>query len=171
MAIGYWFAIGVAVLAGCHRSESPGSGARPSPSPVPTIEVSSRQAAPPAADDAANDNDDDKPMGPEFEIDADANWYLGFPPMTVTFTAKALNGAPPFTYTWHFADGSPDGTGEWIEHTYVELGAYQPFVEGKDANGELSQVSFFVRVVTLEDWARIKEVDPALLRATPSPTP
>jgi hypothetical protein len=165
MAVGYWLAIGVAVLAGCQRSEAPGPGARPSP--VPSIVVSSKQAAP-AADDDDNDN---KPLGPEFEIDADANWYFGFPPMTVTFTAKALNGAPPFTYTWNFADGSPPGTGERVEHTYVELGTYQPVVEGKDANGELSQVAFIVKVIALEEWARVKGIDPALLRATPSPTP
>jgi hypothetical protein len=181
LGFGYWLAIGLALLAGCQRSESPSSGARPSPVPSiagPTSAPSPPEAQPstvatPDADDA-DDNDDDKPMGPEFEIDADADWFFGYPPMKVNFTAKAMNGTPPFVFTWDFGDGSPQETGQPKEHIYVNYGEYHPFVTGKAANGEESRVSFIVKVVSLEEWARVKGVDPALLRAasaSPAPTP
>jgi PKD repeat protein len=179
-------AAALAFVASCQRNEAPAPVPAASPTPAivvapkPLVTVartsgSPRPATSPgeAAEDAADDDDDiDKPWGPEFEIDADANWYYGFPPMDVTFTAKALNGAPPFTYVWDFADGSPTATGETTQHQYAKTGRYQAFVIGSDGNGEKSRVDFVILVVTPEEFAQRKGIDVSnLIRTSPMPTP
>jgi hypothetical protein len=174
------FAI-IAMIAACERTQSPPALPSPAPSLTPAVSnapSASVGAAPspalsPDADEASDDDDDDidKPWGPEFEIDADANWYFGFTPMHVVFTAKPLNGSPPFTYTWEFADGSPKATGERIEHTYEKVGQYSPFVTGTDGKGEHYTVTFLVTIVTKEEYALAKGIDPTQLKQIPPPSP
>lgn len=36
----------------------------------------------------------------------------------LTFTARAWNGTPPYTFTWSFGDGTPDGSGQVTTHLY-----------------------------------------------------
>jgi hypothetical protein len=182
MRVGYSLAIILAVLAACQRTESPSS--RPSPSPAATVIVAPRaDSAPPAAagpsaavspgaEEAAADQDDDilKPWSDEFEIDADPDWYFGYLPMVVTFTAKPLNGIPPFSYVWDFGDGSPTTTGERAVHVYTNKGSYHPAVVGTDGRGQQYRVEFIIDALTRDEYAQAKHVDPALL-PTPVPTP
>jgi hypothetical protein len=172
------------LLAACSRNEAPAPVPAVSPTPAIVIAPTSvatavgpagspRPAGSPGAEEAAEEVDDiDKPWGSEFEIDADANWYYGFPPMDVSFTAKPLNGVPPFTYEWDFGDGSPKAKGEQAEHRYDNKGRYMPFVVGTDGNGEKYRVDFVVLVVTPEEFAQRKGIDVSqLIRPTFRPTP
>lgn len=166
----------------CQREQQPIASPSPSPPALPpaaavspaavaTSRVPPPGASPrPAASNEDDDEDDDidKPWGAEFEIDADANWYFGYAPMAVMFAARPLNGSPPFTYTWNFADGSPPATGETVTHRYENPGSYTPSVTGKDANNETYTVSFYVRVVTPAEYAEGKQIDPNTL---PTSTP
>lgn len=172
----------IVLIAACERNP-PAPPAVPSPAPTlkpaapstPSARLgeSPAPAVSPQADDASDDDDDDidKPWGSEFEIDADANWYFGFAPMNVSFTAHALNGSPPYSYTWDFADGSPTTTGDHAEHVYEKVGRYASFVVGTDANGEHYQINFLIIVVTKEEYATTKGIDPQELRQLPLPSP
>ena len=170
-----------AALAACQRAETPSAAA---PSPARTSAAAPSVVAPPpavpegpapqpsplatAADDESDD--DNVPMGPEYEIDADADRYFTYPLATVMFDARPLNGEPPFTYTWDFADGSPQESGPRVEHRFDNIGNYHVLVKSKDKSGEMSHVELIIDVVSREDWARVKGVDPATL-PSPVPTP
>jgi len=169
------------LLFACQREQQPASPPSPSPRALPPAiaaspavgtspapRVPSPGISPQAADDDDEDDDIDKPWGPEFEIDGDASWYFGWAPMVINFTVHPLNGSPPFTYTWDFADGSPPETGEMVVHRYETPGAYSASVTGKDGNGETYRTEFFIRVVTPEEYAERKRVD---LKALPTSTP
>ena len=158
------------LLVGCSRSEEPA----PSPPPAATAHVSAAATArPPAApvvDDEIEDEEDDdsKPSGPEFEIDANASTYFGYIPKTIAFQAGALNGTPPFTYTWDFGDGTDPAHGPYVVHVFKKDGRSDVFVTGKDANGETSRVQLAIVLLTPEEFARRKGLDP---RTLPSETP
>src|SRR5207237_9101391 len=123
---------------------------------------SRRQAVRWAGDEEADAEDDDNlPMGTDFEIDANASRYLAYPPVTVQFDARPLNGEPPFTYTWDFADGSPPAAGPRAEHRFENLGNYHVIVKATDKSGQLSHVELIIDIVSREDWARVKGLDPA----------
>jgi hypothetical protein len=177
------------LIAACQRDESrpaPGPSAPPKATPAAQPAQASAASTAPAAsppkaaesgdeadnDSSANDNEDiDKPWGTEFEIDADANRYFGYPPMLVMFAAKPLNGKPPFTYTWDFGDGGSHVTGEVVNHVYDKIGRYTAFVEGKDGNGETYRVSFIIAVVSAQDFASRKGLDVSTLPSlSPVPT-
>jgi hypothetical protein len=180
MRIAGLLAIALAMLAACEHSGSP----TPVPSAVatisivPTAVVAAAATAPspgasarplPASDDD-DDDDFDKPSGPDFEIDADADWYFGFNPMTVHFTAHALNGTPPFKFVWNFGDASSEATGDSAVHFYDKVGRYNAFVVGTAANGETDRVDLIIGVVTPEEYAERKGLDVSQLRPVPSPT-
>ncbi|HEY2388135.1 MAG TPA: PKD domain-containing protein [Candidatus Binatia bacterium] len=174
------------LIAACQRDESrpapapsapPKAAAALAQTPAAVASSASAAAAPKAepSNDAAADNDDgdddiDKPWGTDFEIDADANRYFGYPPMVVMFGAKPLNGKPPFTYTWDFGDDSAHVTGEIVNHMYDKIGRYTAYVEGKDGTGETYRVSFIIAVVSPEDFATRKGLDVSTL-PSPSPVP
>lgn len=157
------------VLQACSRSDEAPRSVSP---PVPP-QLTAAPAASPASANEGEDEDDDmaKPWGPEFEIDADASNYYGPVPLIITFTAKPLNGSPPFTYTWDFGDGSPPATGERVEHTYTTPARINAHVIGSDASKETSRVDFIMLLVSPEDFVRQKNLDPALLKNHPSPAP
>jgi hypothetical protein len=173
------------VLSACARSDeqqpphpAPTVLAAPTvlPSVLPTVAASispGPHATPASADADAEDEDEDdemaKPWGPEFEIDAEASNYYGPVPVIITFTAKALNGSPPFTFAWDFGDGSPAGTGERTEHTYTTPAKIMAHVIGTDASGATSRVDFLMTFVTPEEFVRYKDLDPSLLKKQPSP--
>jgi hypothetical protein len=177
-----------ALACSCSRSEAPA----PVPSPVRTLAPVARAevvpppagveaspvAAPAPAGSPGTDaeefewNLDTEASGPDFEIDADATSYYMPLPNTVTFKAKALNGTPPFTFTWNFGDGSPTETGEVVKHTYTKLGRADAVVDGKDANGETSRVTLGLLVTTPESFVQRMDLDPKLVdnwRGGPSP--
>jgi PKD repeat protein len=113
----------------------------------------------------------DEPQDAEFEIDADATSYFMPVGNVVTFKAKALNGTPPFTFTWNFGDGSESATGELVKHTYNKLGRLDAIVTGTDASGASSLVQLGLLVVTPEDWAKKLGLDAKVLENYPSPSP
>ncbi len=117
-------------------------------------------------------NLDTEPAGPDFEIDADATSYFMPLPNTVTFKAVALNGTPPFTFTWNFGDGSPPETGAMAKHTYTKLGRVDAVVDGKDANGDTARVTLGLLVTTPENFVQRLDLDPKIAenwRGGPSP--
>ena len=124
-----------------------------------------------AADDDFEWNLAEEATDADFEIDADATSY--FMPLlnTVTFKAKALNGTPPFTFTWNFGDGSPQGSGELVKHTYTALGTFDARVTGSDASGSKSVVTLRLLVTTREDFAAQLGLDPTTLDTLPAPSP
>ncbi|MCC6764427.1 MAG: PKD domain-containing protein [Deltaproteobacteria bacterium] len=80
-------------------------------------------------------NFDEEASDTEFEIDAAATAFYMPRGNIVTFKAKALNGTPPFSFTWDFGDGSPPGSGEMIKHRFEKLGNIEVTVRAKDASG------------------------------------
>jgi PKD repeat protein len=92
----------------------------------------------------------DEAQDTDFEIDAGATSFYMPSGNTVTFKAKALNGTPPFTFTWNFGDGSPKGSGEMIKHTFTMLGDIDVIVTGRDASGAESVMTLGIAVATLE---------------------
>jgi len=171
--------------AACSRGEAPRAVATPvatltpnaaaspqtsgRPAPVATVAGSPTGAA--AADDDFEWNLAEEASGTDFEIDADATSY--FMPLlnTVTFKAKALNGTPPFTFTWNFGDGSPEGSGALVKHTYTTLGTFDARATGSDASGSTSVVTLRLLVTTPEGFAAQLGLDPKLLETLPSPSP
>lgn len=181
MRTGHWLAI-VAMLAACQCEKSPATppsptSTAPAGTPIATSTIAAMSPAPgasPAAEQDEDDDDDDmkKPWSAEFEIDGDANWYFGWAPMLVSFNARPLNGSPPYTYTWAFDDGSSEATGVTAQHLYTKPGTYNAAVTGKDGSGETYTVSFFIRVVSPEEYGETKGIDPALLpTSVPSVSP
>ena len=55
-------------------------------------------------------------------------------------------------------------------HRFDNLGNYHVFVKSTDKSGEWSHVELIIDVVSREDWARVKGIDPATL-PSPVPTP
>ncbi len=185
----------LAALLGCQRSETD-TGTAPSPgrtiaappivaapsvaAPVAASSPAQAPSAVPSAEEEADEEDDNKPMGTDFEIDADASRYMAYPPVTIQFDARPMNGEPPFNYNWDFADGSPPATGPRLEHRFEKLGNYHVIVKATDKSGQLSHVELVIDIVPRKDWARMKGLDPATLPSTlptfgwmptPAPTP
>jgi hypothetical protein len=183
------------VVAGCSKSEAP-LPSKPAPSatalPVaaPTaarapvaITSPSPQTSPqqPVAGVPAPEPDNyewnlaEKAEDEEFEIDADATSYYMPVYNTVYFKAKALNGTPPFTFTWHFGDGSPPMTGELLQHTFTEIGRRDVWVHGTDATGATSSVQLGLLVAPVQEYIEKLQRDPKEYEgwgpyATPTPT-
>jgi len=156
--------------AACSRGEAP----RPVATPVATRTPNAAAASPTgaaAADDDFEWNLAEEASDTDFEIDADATSY--FMPLlnTVTFKAKALNGTPPFTFTWNFGDGSPEGNGALVKHTYTTLGTFDARVTGSDASGSTSVVTLRLLVTTPEGFVTQLRLDPALVETLSSPSP
>jgi hypothetical protein len=103
---------------------------------------------------APADNADDDEIGPEFEIDADADRYFGAVPFAVRLKARAQNGTPPFTFTWDFGDGTTGETGESLTHVYRRVGRIDTFVTGRDASGGESRVQLMLFLLTPEEYVR-----------------
>jgi hypothetical protein len=125
-----------------------------------------RGPAPASTAATEDDWDADEPevaWGSEFEIDAEASRYFGYPPMQVSFAARPLNGTAPFDYQWSFGDGKSAATGAEVTHTFNELGRYDVFVDGRDGRGQAYRVQLVVQLVPKEHYAGRLGVDPASL--------
>lgn len=156
--------------AACSRGEAP----PPVASPVATLTPNAAAASPTdaaAADDDFEWNLAEEAADTDFEIDADATSY--FMPLlnTVTFKAKALNGTPPFTFIWNFGDGSPEGNGALVKHTYTALGIFDARATGRDASGATSVVTLRLLVTTPEEFATQMHLDDEPLETLPSASP
>ncbi len=71
----------------------------------------------------------------------------GNTPLTVTFTAQASGGSPPYTYTWNFGDGT-SGSGRTQSHTYQSQGVFQATVTVTDSQGRTAQASSAITVTS-----------------------
>ena len=96
----------------------------------------------------------------DFEIDADATSYFMPTGNVVGFKAIALNGTPPFTYTWDFKDGTPPVSGELLKHKFETPGKYQIQVVGTDASGAKSMVTLGVGVRSPIEFAILMQAEP-----------
>lgn len=67
------------------------------------------------------------------ELSIDATPRIGGVPLVVDFTATVIDDGAN-TVTWDFGDGN-SGEGEFITHTYTELGDYYPTATTVDASG------------------------------------
>ena len=186
----WWMILPLFVLAACTReTAAPAPTATPAsvrgaatllpetlnPAPAPSVAGSPSDAE---DDNEGEDEDDDKPLGTDFQIDADASSYSGYVPKTVAITARALNGTPPVTYVWTFDDGAIPVAGDSIIHTFTTIGKHDVFVIGRDATGAMSRVQLVFFFVTPEEWAIRHQEDPATMASetpwtspTPNPTP
>ena len=61
----------------------------------------------------------------------------------------ATGGTPPYTYSWNFGDGSPNGTGAWVLHRYNLAGTYAVSVTVTDSATGMATMA---HSVTIFDW-------------------
>lgn len=66
--------------------------------------------------------------------------------VTVTFSASATGGTPPYTFAWDFGDGGR-GTGASVTHTYSSWGTYTVTVTVRDAQGQTVAHAYQVPIV------------------------
>ena len=71
-------------------------------------------------------------------------------PLTVDFSAIALGGNDPITFTWDMGDGSGELFGDQVTHTFTEVGEYSVTVFGTDVDGAVSNSFSTVISVTSE---------------------
>lgn len=112
----------------------------------------------------------------DFAIDAVASSFYGPVPNTVYFLARALNGTPPYTFTWTSTDGSPTVEGDRFVRTYENVGSWDVFVVGRDASGASARIQLGMKMVSPEEYVAAMHLDPKLLEnlrtpATPVVTP
>jgi glucose/arabinose dehydrogenase len=61
------------------------------------------------------------------------------PMLTTTLSATAVDAEnDPLTYTWTFGDGTPEGTGATVQHTYSTPGTFFPQVVVSDGNSSIN---------------------------------
>ncbi len=56
---------------------------------------------------------------------------------TITFTATASNGSPPYSYTWNFGDGGTT-SGQAVDHAYSQAGDYTVRLTVTDSSSDSS---------------------------------
>ncbi len=83
---------------------------------------------------------------PPLVATASASPDHGTPPLYVTFTGGASGGTAPYTFNWSFGDGSPDGAGATLSHTYATVGNYTATVTATDSVGATSEAAVQVSV-------------------------
>jgi PKD repeat protein len=67
-------------------------------------------------------------------------------PATFLFEADAQGGTGPYTYIWNFGDGSPQGSGISIHHTFEQAGTYDVTLAVIDSTGQDISVTRQVNV-------------------------
>src|SRR5919108_652022 len=75
-----------------------------------------------------------------------SNATEGVAPATFEFQANITGGAPPYSYTWDFGDGSEGSDEQTVEHTFEEAGTYNVSVVVTDANNEKTSNSIEISV-------------------------
>src|SRR5918996_296396 len=74
-----------------------------------------------------------EPLSASFSIDS-TNGDTA--PATFLFEADAQGGTGPYTYIWNFGDGSPQGSGISIHHTFEQAGTYDVTLAVIDSTGQ-----------------------------------
>ena len=76
---------------------------------------------------------------------ASANPGVGVVPFAVEINASAPGGVAPISYSWEFGDGSPNGTGSPVRHTYQTVGTFLVVLTATDSLGGVSSTNTTVR--------------------------
>ncbi|MFI5415667.1 MAG: PKD domain-containing protein, partial [Candidatus Lutacidiplasmatales archaeon] len=66
----------------------------------------------------------------------------------LNLTANVTGGAGPLVWNWSFGDGSANGSGASVSHTYSATGAYVVHLTVEDAQGREMNRSLSVKVIT-----------------------
>jgi PKD repeat protein len=80
-------------------------------------------------------------------IEAAASPTSGFTPLTVSFSAAATGGTPPYTYYWHFGDATLSNL-QNPSHTYANAGTYNVILNAEDGSGGWGQADPLTIAVT-----------------------
>jgi outer membrane protein assembly factor BamB/PKD repeat protein len=82
---------------------------------------------------------------------------LGLEPAwdNVSFSARASNGTPPYSFTWSFGDGSPDAVGSTVVHNYTGHGVWNVLLTATDSQGATNSTSLIIRLAPPPDPPRI----------------
>src|ERR671922_30828 len=75
-----------------------------------------------------------------------SNATEGVAPATFEFQANITGGAPPYSYTWDFGDGSEGSDEQTVEHTFEEAGTYDVSLVVTDADNEEASNSIEISV-------------------------
>src|SRR5919108_3606579 len=78
-----------------------------------------------------------------------SNGTQGVAPATFEFQANITGGAPPYSYTWDFGDGSEGSDEQTVEHTFEEAGTYDVSLVVTDADNEEASNSIEISVEEL----------------------
>ncbi|GAB4216681.1 MAG: PQQ-dependent sugar dehydrogenase [Roseiflexaceae bacterium] len=92
---------------------------------------------------------------PTAQIDATPS--AGDPPLAVTFSAAGSSDpdSDALTFNWDFGDGTPDGTGVSVQHTYQTTGSYTATLTVNDGNGGTATATKRISVGNLAPEAQI----------------
>lgn len=91
----------------------------------------------------------------EFAADADADTYAGPAPLTVHFTARAINGAGGVTYSWTFDDGFRSAEQNPV-HTFHKRGWYLVSMDARDSEGKTDRITLQVHAWRPRDWVEFQ---------------
>lgn len=74
-----------------------------------------------------------------FQVTAEALPSSGRVPLSVRFSATAIGGENPFTYTWTFGESDSGASGQFVSHTYRYPGTYWWRVIVRDGLGHFAR--------------------------------
>jgi len=147
-----------------------------SPPAVESPEPASSAAATSQPGEAAEGGEAEEEKSTEFEIDGDADRYVGPAPLPVEFTMTETNAKGPVKYEWDFGDGSPRAIGKDQKHTYDKPGTFVVRVVATDSSGAFDHMNFLLTVLSEAEWKEfVKRVGAAeeegASEASPAPSP
>jgi len=91
-------------------------------------------------------------------------------PATFLFEADIQGGTEPYTIIWNFGDGSPQGSGISIHHTYEQAGTYDVTLAVRDSTAPTPQDISVSRQVTVRPATTTDEIAlPSSTNATTTP--
>ena len=76
---------------------------------------------------------------------ASASPGIGVIPFAAEINASAPGGVAPISYSWEFGDGTPNGTGSPVRHTYQTVGSFLVVLTATDGLGGVSSSNTTVR--------------------------